>query len=324
MSLTPRIDGIDTKNAEQDAKAVKNLIINGGMDFWQRGTNFSGTKYTADRWFNYNMTISRQSLGNPQDGQVSLTEQESGYFLRSINTGANELEIFLQRIEGVHTLAGKKGILSFDIKGSIAGTINNRCFAIFGSGGSPSFSFGWKQVPVTTEWNRVYVEIDFPSVTGKTIGSGSNITICFDINVSGASEATLYTDLSAPISAPSYVGTIDVKNVMLHEDTGQDIDVPFQRAGRNYAEELQLCERYYQKIFSQGYQYFFGGTAYCAENLRVPMRTTPMLDYTVDFSTNFNITSTFVNETLFQFNNVPTTSSAYTRWRLSINLDAEL
>lgn len=35
-----------------DKSGRKNLLINGGFDRWQRGTNFtSGTEYTADRWY---------------------------------------------------------------------------------------------------------------------------------------------------------------------------------------------------------------------------------------------------------------------------------
>lgn len=276
------ISALQAKDASQDLEIAKkdavNKIINGGFDFWQRGTSFSpgGNVYGADRWSGYSLTVTRQSVGNPQDGQVSLTEQESGYFLRASNAGTSGFDALLQRVEGVHTLAGKKGIVALDIKGSVAGTINHRGFQNFGSGGSTNFSFGWAQIPVTTSWNRVYIEVDYPSVAGKTIGSGSNVEVCFDINVSGASETSLYTDLSAPISAPSYVGDIDIKNVMLYEATHGEIE--FQRAGRDYAEEFQRCQRYARwgvgagGVGSNNTGYMIGGISF--DN---PMRTVPTL-----------------------------------------------
>ena len=60
--------------------AGKNVVINGGMDIWQRGTSFtnpatSGTVFSADRWvayFNGNGTITQETTVKPDTDTYSL------------------------------------------------------------------------------------------------------------------------------------------------------------------------------------------------------------------------------------------------------------
>jgi len=67
-----------------------NAIINGAFDIWQRGTSFSASGYTADRWSSDFVTgagtISQQAF---TPGAAPVTGYEGTYFLRrSVTTGA--------------------------------------------------------------------------------------------------------------------------------------------------------------------------------------------------------------------------------------------
>jgi hypothetical protein len=77
--------------------SFKNRLINGGFDFWQRGTLFTGngTRYSADRWIfqvagMVNPVMNMSPFGpndqNRPDGQVNAAAflaEATNLFLRS-------------------------------------------------------------------------------------------------------------------------------------------------------------------------------------------------------------------------------------------------
>lgn len=70
--------------ATQNALGVRNLLINGAMQVWQRGTSFSvtGTNYAADRWQTQGQIwTGTRSTDVPDDFQYSLdiTSNSVGY-----------------------------------------------------------------------------------------------------------------------------------------------------------------------------------------------------------------------------------------------------
>src|SRR6056300_109419 len=95
----------------------RNLIINGDMSIAQRGTSFTGSEYTLDRW--------RQSLSG---GTATVTQETfsvgseialcKSYLRQDVSTGDNYLGI-MQRVESVRSVkSGGSVTFSFYAKGT--------------------------------------------------------------------------------------------------------------------------------------------------------------------------------------------------------------
>jgi hypothetical protein len=258
MSLTPRIDGID-------AKAVKNYIVNGGFDFWQRGDSVfidAIKKYTADRWLETATTTINSTYEKVADVP---SDSLSKYSLKKTNNasmlGVSDYSYIEHRLEGnfVKDLYGKKIKLNFWVKSSIAGE-----YAILFSGSNPindryvtAYTINLAN---TWELKSITIPLDTtPNIASYNKENQIGFRISWQLyagsSLTPAPKDTWTTVNFISDSAVNWGATngatFQLSDVMLYEDTGQDIDVPFQRAGRNYAEELQLCQRYYYKHSSQ-------------------------------------------------------------------------
>ena len=212
---------------------LKNLIINGNFNVWQRSTNsgpVGGSGYwAADRWWSSigasstSMTLSQQTF---TAGQTDVP-YEPTYFHRYTQTGTSTgAGNFHQRIEDVRTAAGQTVTLSFYAKASTAITINTWANQNFGSGGSTTVSTSATPHSVTTSWQKFTHTINIPSISGKTIGSSSYVRIYF----------------GTPIGAGF---DFDLAQVQL--ELG-DTATPFEN--RSYGTELALCQRYYEKSYN--------------------------------------------------------------------------
>jgi hypothetical protein len=213
---------------------VKNKIINGNFDVWQRGTSFSVTAsgtYTADRYVAYydgtgaTRTLSRQAF---TVGQTDVP-YEPRYFLRYAQTVAGSggtANHFAHRIEGARTFAGQTITLSFYAKFASTTSINVNAYQVFGTGGSPSGSVQLNFVTglsVGTSWTKYTYTAMIPSIAGKTFGSNENDSL------------DIYFIL--PINTTF---TFDLAQIQLEAGS---IATPFEQ--RPYGMELSLCQRYY-------------------------------------------------------------------------------
>lgn len=232
----------------------KNKIINSKFDFWQRATsiNFSGATYTTDRWVYASNggggtiasgTVSRQSLITP-----GFEDQQ--YYCRLTNTtqgsslGANSFHVFAQRIEDVRTFAGKTVTLSVWISSSIAGKqIALYGGQAFGTGGSTGVGFPSSVVTLTSGVQRYDVTFTVPSISGKIIGADNHLFfgIAMQMGTTAASE------YSIPAISWGGTGNIDIVRMMV---TDVSYPVDFDTAGSSYADELRLCQRYYEKSYN--------------------------------------------------------------------------
>ena len=119
---------------------VHNRIINGNFNIWQRGTNFTASEYTADRWFYEEgdgaVTVTRAAFTL---GQTDVPEEPEFYIRQNQTGGSTTVPSLTQRVEGVRTFAGQAVTLSFWAKvatGTL--TVTPRFAQNFGTSGGPS------------------------------------------------------------------------------------------------------------------------------------------------------------------------------------------
>lgn len=201
----------------------RNVIINGNFNIWQRGTSFTTGNgafvYTADRWFTYfygnNTTSVTQQTFTP--GTAPVAGYEGQYFLRVSST--NTRSYLAQKIEDVRTFAGQTVTVSFWAKSASNQTLERVGLEQdFGSGGSFGVDNLGTPPAVTTSWARYSVTINVASISGKTIGTGSNL----QLQIFGAINNAL-----------------DIWGVQVEKGS---VATPFEQ--RPIGTELALCQRY--------------------------------------------------------------------------------
>ena len=221
----------------------KNAIINGNFDIWQRGTSVTGQtsdQYLADRWYfvDSGATYSYQQ-GSFTVGQTDVPNNPK-YFANLTITGAEDSARLEQRIEDVYTFAGETVTLSFYAKytSNAPTDFAVQIFQYFGSGGSTSvLTTAATGQTLTTSWQKFTYTISVPSISGKTVGSESYLTIRPVINTNNE--------------------TFDYQLAQVQVEKGSvatDFEV------RPIGEELALCHRYFQRLQNGTQTYVIWGS----------------------------------------------------------------
>jgi hypothetical protein len=239
---------------------MRNAIINGNFDIWQRGTSHSTNGYgSADRWSSSvggsSCTMSRQPFTL---GQTDVPGEPT-YFCRMAVTsiaGAASVSVLNQNIEDVRTFAGQQITVSFWAKADAAKPIAVEFIQKFGFGGSPSSevnAIGVTKITLSTAWQKVTVTATIPSLSGKTLGTNGDSAFTLNIWLDAGSDYNSRTD-----SLGQQSGTFDIAQVQVEPGA---VATTFER--RPIGMELSLCQRYYERLF-------FGGDGYApgAGNIR--------------------------------------------------------
>jgi hypothetical protein len=260
--------------------AGKNKIINGDFGINQRNftsvtTNLS---FGFDRfWLN---TTGGTTTYTPQTftpGAAPVVGYEATNFARLVTSGqsaASDRASLNQRIEDVRTFANQTATVSFWAKAS-TGTpsVSAELLQSFGSGGSSSVTAGVSKIAITSSWARYTATITVPSVSGKTIGSGSNLTLLL-----WTSAGSDFNSRSASLGIQNV--TIDFWGVQVEAGSTAS---PFQTATGTIQGELAACQRYYVRMVANDAFSYFGNTGYGNSTtiaqipvmLPVPMRIYP-------------------------------------------------
>jgi hypothetical protein len=228
-------------------QSFRNKIINGNFDIWQRGTSTTTAGYLADRWTTNNtgssFTSSRQSFTL---GQTSVP-YEPTYWHRTVVTssaGASNGVVVRECIESVRTLAGQTATLSFWAKADASKNIAVEFSQIFGTGGSPSSTvttIGVTTCALTTSFQKFTITVNIPSISGKTLGSNNDDCLELRFWLDAGSSFNSRTN-----SLGQQSGTFDIAQVQLEAGS---VATPFEI--RPMGAELSLCQRYYEKSYSQ-------------------------------------------------------------------------
>jgi hypothetical protein len=213
--------------------AGKNKIINGDFGVWQRGTSINLSNgvntFTSDRWrvnsqyTSGTSTLTRQAFtpGN------AITGYEPQYYMRyTAASGTCSYADFFQPVEDVQTFAGQTVTISFWAKASVSTGVTVLFQQNFGTGGSGAVNTFGPAIFMTTSWARYTATVAIPSISGKTVGAGSNLLSGFYVGTHTSNQ------------------TIDIWGVQL--ETGS-VATPFQTATGTIQGELAACQRYYYR-----------------------------------------------------------------------------
>jgi hypothetical protein len=247
----------------------RNIIINGNMDFWQRGTSTSVINtYLADRFKtwrsgSYTYTVSR-STDVPTVAQSKFNSQYS--LLITNGTGASptasDYHQITHSIEGqdYQQLHGGKFRFQFWCKSSVAGTYSV-CF--YNALGNRALLAPFT-VSASNTWQKI--NLDLSADTTGTWNFDNTIGLTIQINLTaGSNYITSTTNQWYTPVGPAYQGITgqtqwgattgatfqlaQVSLIPIDFSTNPAVDVPFQRAGRTIGDELRMCHRYYEKSF---------------------------------------------------------------------------
>lgn len=200
-----------------------NLLINGDFKVNQRGLEQYEYGYGFDRWVNVftNANLISQVTRGMYNGNggkysirisiLSVSNSDGNNFAQPIEDSANGMSCF----------AGQT--VTFSISASTSSNCSYRCMYI-----------GYKETPTAT--NMTYKITAIPALGGNrySVTATLPITACKVECGIGATRSINATD------ANSYIDIWDAKLEI------GSVATPF--SPRPYAEELALCQRYYQKI----------------------------------------------------------------------------
>jgi hypothetical protein len=218
-----------------------NAIINGSFEINQR--NFTSTTtngaYGFDRFkgdFSSGVTYSAQSF---TPGAAPVAGYEAANFARVVTTGqtgSSVFSFFYQPVEDVRTFAGQTVTYSFWAKAA-TGTpkIYVELDQQFGTGGSARVLTAGSSLTLTTSWARYSVTIAVPSISGKTVGTGSWIAMHMWV-----SAGTDFNARTGSLGIQS--NTFDIWGVQLESGSSA---TPFRRNANSIQGELAACQRYY-------------------------------------------------------------------------------
>ena len=300
-ATSPNFNNADTIQAAVNLVSTQvdqknsNKIINGGMDFWQRGTSFAAVAnatYTADR-FQYNKvgamvhTIARST--DVPTTSPSLFSKLISCTTVDTSIAATDQTHIVQKIEGnvLRTFKSKNMVLAFWVKATKTG-IN--CISFTNSAGNRSLVREYT-VNASNTWERKIIRFTHDASGTWLYDTGIGMSVRFALVAGTTFHTTANTwntgDFLSTVNqvnnCDNVVNTFQITDVVLVEDNDTTTKVPdFVFAGRDFAEEFQLCQRYLYAVtatdtFSAIGGGYFANTVNSVAQIpfQVPMRVAP-------------------------------------------------
>ena len=248
---------------------MSNLIINGDFNIWQRGTSFTVTTatqlYTSDRWrvnivgwAEYTASRVTDVPTFAESGHTSNYSLQLDCTTIDATIGAGDKTTVKQIVEGYNfqSLIGKACTLSFWVKSTKTGTF---CVAFQNGSANRSYVIEYT-VSVADTWEKKTISITFNEPTGTwATDSTGGVYIFWSI----AAGSTFQTTADAwqtgnYLATENQVNGCDStdNNFLLAQVKLEQGQVATPWKARSYAEEFQLCQRYYQLMpsgFIDGY-----------------------------------------------------------------------
>lgn len=228
----------------------KNLLINGDMGIFQRGTLANrpdGEGYTVDRWAFASLGSGTSNWGvgtfTISDSSPILPVPSPPRYWLGLNVVAGTNTAWLrQKIERVAVYHNGKATLSFWMRSGVAGKkVGIRIIQDFGGGtgaSDPVFIEG-AVFTLTTSFQKYTYTFDVPSIAAKTLGSAPSNNDCLQVLF----DFTAATGYGGQLAGQT--GLFEVTMVQFERGA---VATEFER--RPEAIELVLCQRYYEKTYN--------------------------------------------------------------------------
>ena len=281
----------------------RNIIINGDMKIAQRTTTaqnapISGPQYkTIDRWLTWANAADKFSTQ-----QVAEAPSGFKYSLKVTSLGANANESYQtigQRFESqdlaqlnLGTAYAKPFTISFWVKSSLTGTFTGYLHGA--SSFTPSLVWTYTITDANT-WEHKKVNIPAATITDGGFGSGGaelGMEMGFTLSGYGYKTANANTWVNEVYKlAVTGLSSVDVTatNGATFYVTGVQLEAgtqgtPFEH--RTFAEELLLCQRYFQVLGGSNGTYDSMSTGSCSSSTvaYVPHRLTHTMRSTPSFT----------------------------------------
>ena len=263
--------------------AGKNKIINGDFGINQRAftSNTTDGAFNFDRFFQGNTNVTQTVT--PQTftaGAAPVAGYEGKNYVQSITSGgstAGDFAALFQTIEDVRSYANQTVTVSFWAQaGSATPKIGIGFTQYFGSGGSANVTVSGTAVTTSTAWTRYNATFSIPTISGKTIGTGSYLRLNLWL-----STGTNYDVASGTIGFQN--NTFRIWGVQVEAGSTA---TSFQTATGTIQGELAACMRYAEKLdFTSGVvltvgQAYSSSAAWGGIAWTTQKRTTPTITQT--------------------------------------------
>lgn len=254
MSLTPRLDRLD-----------KNYIINGNFDFWQRSLNATGLLgpgyAAADRFSIRGSNLGTSAMSRSTNVPTTTSAILPSYSLLYSCTGtavqaAGDLRAIGYAMEGndLRSLAGKTFTVAFWVRSFQTGTFG---FSIKNAAGTRAYHTTYT-INNSNTWEYKTLTMTHDMTGSWNYDNSSGLELAWILAVGTSFQTSTFNswtndnNFRGPTSQPYFYSStsnyFQLSQVQLLEGTHTDPE--FTIAGRNYAEELQLCQRYYTKTLN--------------------------------------------------------------------------
>jgi|ETNvirenome_2_30_1030614.scaffolds.fasta_scaffold21489_3 hypothetical protein len=335
------VDNINTTSINSgQVSGRKNLIINGDMQVAQRGTSSGSSGYkTVDR-FQFQGAGLNASVTTEQANVASGTTPYTLGFRKSykITNGAqtgpdasDKIE-FITKIEAGeiaksgwnYKSASSDITLSFWVKSSVAQNFFGYIITLDGTSQNFPFETGsltadtWTKITKTIPGNS---NLDFDSDATGGINEGLRIVFQPFMGTSNTGSVSLnaWAAFNSSVRTPNQTSTWFTTNGATWEFTGVQLEVGSTATDfehRSFAEELKLCQRYFQSISRSSSTNSVDGT-FAAGTCNNNAGNGGILQTMVRFQTTMRAAPTMTDSGTFSFHvsgvNVADTSTVYNK-----------